>query len=170
MAEERPLHELIRPDWMNEADWQATLERIASPQRIKADAREHVERYLASRGEDGYRQELAPLPCLLITTIGHKSGQPRRTALNFLFLDDKYHVVGSLAGGAEHPAWAVNLQRNPQARVQVKDQEWEADVHLLSPEERTEIWPTLVKAMPLWDVFQQRTNRMFPVFTLTPRA
>lgn len=170
MAEERPLHELIRPDWMNEADWQATLERIASPQRIKADAREHVERYLASRGEDGYRQELAPLPCLLITTIGHRSGKQALTALNFLLLDGKYYVVGSLAGIGTDPVWARNLKANPQAWVQVKNHRWAADVHLLSAAERQAIWPTLVRTMPLWEVFQQRTDRPFPVFALAPKA
>lgn len=170
MAVEKPLSELVRPDWMSEVDWQATLERIDSLERIRADAREHVERYLATQGEDGYRQELAPLPCLLLTTIGHRSGNPACTALNFLLLDGKYHVVGSLAGSATHPAWARNLKRNPQAWVQVKDRRWEADVHLLTPEERAEVWPALVRMMPLWEVFQQRTDRMFPVFVLTPRA
>lgn len=170
MSYEKPLHELGKPDWISEADWQATLAKVGSMERIRADARAHVETYLATNGEQGYRQELAPLPCLLITTIGHRSGKPAITALNFLLREQKYYVVGSLAGSGTDPAWARNLQSKPQAWVQVKDSRWEADVHRLSDAERAAIWPTLVQAMPLWEVFQQRTDRPFPVFALARKT
>ena len=58
---------------------------------------------------------------LLITTIGRKSGQQITTALNFLQQGESYIVVGSLAGVAHDPSWALNLRENPQAWVQVKD-------------------------------------------------
>lgn len=170
MTREKPLHELVKPDWISEADWQETLQKIGSLERIRADAKAHVELYLATNGEQGYRQELAPLPCLLITTIGHRSGKQALTALNFMLLDGKYHVVGSLAGIGRDPVWAQNLKANPRAWVQVRDHRWEADVHLLGDAERAAIWPTLVKTMPLWEVFQQRTDRPFPVFELKPKT
>lgn len=170
MACEKPLHELTKPDWISEVDWQETLAKIGSLERIRSDARAHVELYLTTNGEQGYWQELAPLPCLLITTIGHRSGKQALTALNFLLLDGKYYVVGSLAGIGTDPVWARNLKANPQAWVQVKNHRWAADVHLLSAAERQAIWPTLVRTMPLWEVFQQRTDRPFPVFALAPKA
>ena len=170
MSHEKPLSELVKPDWISAPDWQATLEKVGSLERIRADARAHVATYLATNGEDGYHQELATLPCLLITTVGHKSGKQAMTALNFLLLDQKYYVVGSLAGIGTDPVWARNLKHTPQAWVQVKDQRWEAEVHQLGDAERAAIWPTLVKKMPLWEVFQQRTDRPFPVFALSPKA
>lgn len=169
MAYTKLLNELAKPDWMSNADWQATLERVESLDRIRADAKAHVATYLATGGEQGYRQELAPLPCLLITTIGRKSGREVTTALNFLCQGEKYIVVGSLAGSGEDPSWAQNLKNEPQAWVQVRDSRWEAEVQLLSGAERKKIWPSLVTAMPLWEVFQQRTDRPFPVFVLTPK-
>ena len=39
----------------------------------------------------------------------------------------------------------------------------------MGPEERKQAWPALIKAMPLWGVFEQRTDRLFPVFVLTPK-
>ena len=169
MVHVKPLSELTKPDWISEADWQATLERIESLDRIRADAKAHVETYLASGGKEGYRQELAPLPCLLITTIGRKSGKQVTTALNFVQQGEKCIVVGSLAGEGTDPSWALNLKSNAQAWVQVQDRKWEAQVQRLNDEERAAIWPSLVKIMPLWEVFQQRTDRLFPVFVLTPK-
>lgn len=169
VAYEKPLSELEKPDWISEEAWQATLAKVESMDRIRSDAKAHVETYLATNGREGYQQELAPLPCLLITTIGHKSGKQVITALNFVLRGEKYIVVGSLAGKGDDPAWAKNLKKTPQAWVQVKDKKWEAHVQLLTPEERAEIWPELVRVMPLWEVFQQRTDRLFPVFVLTPK-
>lgn len=165
----KPLSELEKPDWISEADWRATLERVESLDRIRADAKAHVETYLATGGKEGYRQELAPLPCLLITTIGRKSGKRVTTALNFVQQGNKHIIVGSLAGAGGDPGWALNLRSNNQAWVQVQDQKWDAQVQLLTEPERAAIWPSLVKIMPLWEVFQQRTDRRFPVFVLTPK-
>lgn len=169
MTHARPLSELVKPDWISAADWQATLERIESLDRIRADARAHVATYLATGGKEGYSQELAPLPCLLITTIGRKSGKQVTTALNFVQQGEEYIVVGSLAGHQDDPSWALNLKNDPRAWVQVKDRKWEAQVKQLSGEERAAIWPSLVRAMPLWEVFQQRTDRAFPVFVLSSK-
>jgi len=167
MAYEKRLDELVKPEWMSDPDWKVTLDVVESLDRIKSDAKAHVARYVASNGEDGYQMPWGVT--LLITTIGRKTGNKVTTALNFLQQGESYVVVGSLAGVAHDPGWALNLKQNPQAWVQVKDKKWEASVHLMDSAEREKAWPALLKAMPLWGIFEQRTDRKFPVFVLTPK-
>lgn len=163
----KPLHELQKPEWMSEADWKAALEKVESEERVKSDARAHVETYIATNGAEGYQMPWGV--ALLLTTIGRKSGQKVTTALNFLQQGESYVVVGSLGGAAHDPHWAQNLKKTPQAWVQVKDWKWEATVREIVGEERKRVWPELVKTMPLWGIFEPRTNRPFPIFVLTPK-
>lgn len=165
----KSLDELTKPDWMTEAQWQGTLQAVRNVEGIKQDAKAHVAAYLATNGEQGYFREGAPLPCLLITTIGRKTGNQVTTALNFIPQGENYLVVGSLAGNESDPAWALNLKQNPQAWVQVKADKWEAKVEQLSAAERDKVWPDMAKQMPMWDLFQQRTDRIFPVFLVKPQ-
>ncbi|MBK7904317.1 MAG: nitroreductase family deazaflavin-dependent oxidoreductase [Proteobacteria bacterium] len=167
MNYEKPLNELVKPDWLSEADWKLTLEKVESADRMRQDSKAHVELYRSTGGKEGY--ELGGCPCLLLTTIGRKSGNLVTTALNFLKHGESYVLVGSLGGTAEDPHWAKNLKQTPKASVQVKDQKWEADVREVTGEERAQLWPSLVKAMPLWGVFVERTDRPFPIFFLTPK-
>lgn len=164
----KSLDELVKPDWMTEEQWQGTLHSVRSVEGIKQDAKAHVEAYIRTNGEEGYFRPGAPLPCLLLTTIGRKSGNQVVTPLNFVEQGENYLVVGSLAGNENDPLWALNLKNNPQAWVQVKASKWEAKVEQLSSEEREKVWPGLCKVMPMWEFFQQRTDRPFPVFLVTP--
>ncbi|TAK53904.1 MAG: nitroreductase family deazaflavin-dependent oxidoreductase [Gammaproteobacteria bacterium] len=168
MAYEKPLNELAKPDWVSEEDWKLTLQKVASAEVMRKDAKAHLEIYQATGGKEGY--ELGGCAVLLLTTIGRKSGKQVTAPLNFLKHGESYVLVGSLGGTAEDPHWAQNLKKTPQAWVQVKDQRWEAEVREVTGEERAQLWPELVKAMPLWGVFVHRTDRQFPIFFLRPKT
>src|SRR5437870_4649907 len=58
-------------------------------------------------------------PVLLLTTIGRKSGQPQTAPLLYLKDEDRYVVVASKGGMADHPLWFKNLEANPQVDVEV---------------------------------------------------
>lgn len=167
MTYSKPLNELEKPDWMSEAEWKATLESVQSLNRIKSDAKAHLEAYVSSNGEVGYETPAGFF--LILTTIGRKSGERKSTPLSFMQEGENFYVVGSLAGSATDPQWAQNLEANPQAWVQVKDKKWEASVQKLGAEERKAIWPRVLKVLPQWGVFQKRTDREFPVFRLTQK-
>lgn len=167
MSYSKPLNELVKPDWMSDEAWKATLKTCASDDVIRRDAKAHVELYRRTGGKEGYT--LGGAPVLLLTTIGRKSGKEVIAPVNFLEEKEGYVVVGSLAGAAEDPHWAKNLKINPRAKVQIKDQIWEADVRQVRTEERADLWDRLVKTMPLWGVFVHRTDREFPIFILTPK-
>jgi F420H(2)-dependent quinone reductase len=167
MAYAKPLNELVKPDWMSEEGWKATLKTCASDEVIRRDAKAHVELYRRTGGKEGY--ELGGAPVLLLTTIGRKSGKQVIAPVNFLREAEGYVVVGSLAGAADDPHWAKNLKNDPRAWVQDKEQVFEADVRQVRSAERADLWPRLVKRMPLWGVFVHRTDREFPIFILTPK-
>jgi F420H(2)-dependent quinone reductase len=167
MAYSKPLNEMVKPDWLSDEAWAATLKACESDAVIRRDAKAHVELYRRTGGKEGY--ELGGAPVLLLTTIGRKSGNQVTTPVNFLREGAGYVVVGSLAGAAEDPQWAKNLKQDPRAWVQVKDQVWEAEVRMVTGDERAELWPRLVKTMPLWGVFVHRTDREFPIFILAPK-
>jgi deazaflavin-dependent oxidoreductase (nitroreductase family) len=54
---------------------------------------------------------------LLLTTTGRKSGKPRTTPLQFMQDGGAYVVVASNGGSERHPAWWLNLKREPSAAI-----------------------------------------------------
>jgi deazaflavin-dependent oxidoreductase (nitroreductase family) len=76
---------------------------------------------------------------LLLTTVGRKSGRPRRAVVDVLRHDaatDTYYVVS--AYGA-HSDWYRNLQANPTLRVQVRWRKFSARAATLPKEEAEEV-------------------------------
>jgi deazaflavin-dependent oxidoreductase (nitroreductase family) len=65
------------------------------------------------------RMRVQGMPVLLLTTLGAKTGKIRQTVLCWFpdsdtsDSDNSWLVVASGAGSAKHPAWFVNLARNP---------------------------------------------------------
>lgn len=168
----KPYSEIAKPDWMSDAEWKEVTEQMTTVDQVKRDAKAHLEAYLATNGEMGYDGrggKKINFSNLILTTIGRKSGQPRSTPLNFHQDGENYYLVGSLAGFETDPQWALNLKANPQAWLQVRDKKWEVVAQELKGEERKRMWPILCKTMPVWGLAQQRTDREFSLFLLTPK-
>src|SRR5262245_45194762 len=58
-------------------------------------------------------------PSLLLTTVGHKSGERRDITLFYGKSQGNFIVVASLAGAPQHPVWYKNLLAQPEAEIQV---------------------------------------------------
>ena len=58
-------------------------------------------------------------PVLVLTTVGRRSGQPRRTTVLYARDDGRLVVIGSNTGSERPPAWALNLLETPEAEVQI---------------------------------------------------
>jgi deazaflavin-dependent oxidoreductase (nitroreductase family) len=109
------------------------------------------------------------LPSLMLTATGAKSGQQRTTPLATKPEGDHWYVVGSNFGRDSHPAWTANLIANPDAEVSFKARDTPVRAHLLTAEEKAELWPRLVKFWPNYDVYTERSGRDLRVFRLDPR-
>lgn len=126
---------------------------------------EHVERYRATGGEEGYiwRRETT---ILLLTTNGRRSGEERTTPLIFREVDGSYVIVASKGGTPEHPDWYANLQADPHATVQIKGDVFEAMARTAGPEERERLWKLMAEVWPDYDAYQEKTDREIPVVLL----
>jgi len=58
-----------------------------------------------------------PVPIMLLTTTGAKSGQPRTLPLGYVVDGDDIILVASNYGKTSHPAWYHNLVANPRVEV-----------------------------------------------------
>lgn len=139
-----------------------------APQDVKDSptgwVKEHIDSYVRSGGEDGHLWHGAPT--LLLTTVGRKSGERRRTALIYGRDGDDYVIVGSYGGADRHPAWYLNLVENLDVELQVGDDVFAATAHTADAEERARIWPELTRIWPSYDDYQAKTEREIPVAVL----
>jgi len=54
------------------------------------------------------------LRLLRLTSVGARSGQPRRSTLGYFGESDRsWVIIGSAAGAAKHPAWIYNVAKHP---------------------------------------------------------
>jgi deazaflavin-dependent oxidoreductase (nitroreductase family) len=134
----------------------------------------HLTRYIATDGADGYLWDAAPgggkglVPTLLLTTTGRKSGNALTLPLIFGRSGPSYVVVASKGGAPTHPFWYLNLQANPEVRVQVKAEKFTARAHTADAAERALLWPKMVEIYAPYDQYQTKTDRQIPVVVLTP--
>lgn len=128
---------------------------------------EHIDRYLATDGEEGHDWE--GTQTLILTTTGRRSGEQRMHPLIYGRHGDDYLVVASKGGAPQHPAWYLNLEANPEVEIQVKGQKMRAQARTARPEERAELWPIMTKEWPAYDDYQRQTGREIPIVVLEPR-
>jgi deazaflavin-dependent oxidoreductase (nitroreductase family) len=128
---------------------------------------EHVDRYLATDGEEGH--DWRGTQTLILTTKGRRSGQQRQHPLIYGRHGDDYLVVASKGGAPRHPAWYLNLDANPDVEIQVKDNKIRARARTATPGEKAELWSIMTKEWPDYDGYQEKTDREIPVVVLEPR-
>ncbi len=125
---------------------------------------DHLKRYLATNGEDGH--EWRGTNTLALTTLGRRSGKPRRTMLIYGKDGDHYVVVASKGGAPEHPLWYENLAANPEVVVQVLADRFHARARTAVGEERARLWKTMAGIFPNYDEYRQKTSREIPIVVL----
>lgn len=126
---------------------------------------EHVDRYRATDGEEGYSWQRGTR-ILLLTTRGRKSGTERTTPLIFERDGDDYLIVASRGGTDEPPGWYLNLQAEPDVQVQVRGDVFRARARDATADEKPEMWRKMAAVWPDYDEYQQRTDRQIPVVVL----
>ena len=136
--------------------------------------KDHIARYVATDGADGYLWDASigggkgMVATLLLTTTGRKSGRVLTLPLIFGRSGADYVVVASKGGAPTHPAWYLNLQANPEVKVQVKAEKFTALAHTADGEERARLWPKMVEIYGPYAQYQTKTDRQIPVVVLKP--
>lgn len=129
---------------------------------------EHVKAYIDSGGEHGH--DWKGTQCLLLTTTGRKSGQPRVTPLIYAPDGDAYVIVASRGGDSRHPDWYFNLADDAEVEVQVKADVFTATARDAQGEERERLWTLMNGEWPDYAEYQKKTDRQIPVVVLERAA
>lgn len=106
------------------------------------------------------------VPTLFLTTTGRNSGEPRPTPLLYQPTGTGFVIVASKGGSDAHPAWFLNLEANPECKVQVGRFSYTATARVLSSEERPAYWEAMTRFWPGYTEYQSRTDREIPVVIL----
>jgi proline iminopeptidase len=134
---------------------------------------DHIRRYLATDGADGHLYDLTKagggvVPCLLLTTIGRRSGKPLLLPLIYGEAKGAYVIVASKGGAPDHPTWFLNLVAHPAVEIQVKDQHVKATARVAHGQERADLWRQMTAIYAPFTEYQTKTAREIPVVVLDP--
>src|SRR5712692_8294031 len=110
------------------------------------------------------------LKLLRLTTVGARSGQPRRSTLGYFAESDRaWVIIGSAGGAAKHPAWVYNLAKHPdQVWVELGGTKVKVRPESLKGEERASMWRRIVAAAPNYASYETKTDREIPLVRLVP--
>jgi deazaflavin-dependent oxidoreductase (nitroreductase family) len=129
-------------------------------------SREQAELYESSGGTKG--TTLRGMPVVLLTTRGNKSGKLRKTPLMRVEHEGRYAAVASFGGAPKHPVWYHNLVADPHVELQDGPVKQDMIAREVTGTEREEWWARAVAAFPPYAEYQEKTDRVIPVFVLEP--
>jgi deazaflavin-dependent oxidoreductase (nitroreductase family) len=129
-------------------------------------AREQVELYERSGGTKGTTMHGRPV--IILTMKGNRSGRIRKTPLMRVEHDGAYALVASLGGAPKHPVWYHNLIANPTVELQDGPVRQDMTARELHGDERQLWWDRAVEAFPYYAGYQEKTERLIPVFLAEP--
>lgn len=129
-------------------------------------AREQAERFEASGGTQA--NTLRGVPIIVMTSLGAKSGKLRKTPLMRVEHDGEYLAVASKGGDPKHPTWYHNVVAHPLVELQDGAVRKDYTARELSGPEREIWWERAVAVWPDYAGYQTKTDRLIPLFLLTP--
>ena len=141
-------------------------EYIPSPTKWVA---EQVERYESSGGTEALTLRNTGLPVIIVTNRGWKTGAVRKTPLMKVVDGKNYILVASQGGAPKHPLWYYNLKADPNVEIRDKTETYTMRVReVVDAHERQRLWPIAVAAYPPYQAYQDRTERLIPIFVAEP--
>jgi len=84
---------------------------------------------------------------------------------------DSWLICASKSGAATHPAWFINLAKNPdKVWLEVGNRKLKAAAELLKGKEREDALARIAVTAPRYGQYQKKTDREIPVIRLTPAS
>jgi deazaflavin-dependent oxidoreductase (nitroreductase family) len=128
-----------------------------------------VELYEVSGGTEGLTLRDTGLPVIIVTNRGRKTGAIRKTPLMKAMYGQNYILVASQGGAPTHPQWYFNLKAEPNVEIRDTTEVRKMRVReVTDPRERKRLWDIAVEAYPPYQEYQDKTNRVIPVFVAEP--
>ena len=130
---------------------------------------EQVELYERTNGAEGTTLRDTGLPCIIVTNMGNKSGAVRKTPLMRVVDGENYVLVASWGGAPKHPVWYYNLKADPKVEIRDIDKVQTMTVREVTDEtDKNRLWEIAVQAYPPYHDYQEKTDRVIPVFIAEP--
>ena len=130
---------------------------------------EQVKQYEGSGGTAGLTLRDTGLPVIIVTNRGRKTGAIRKTPLMRVTDGNNYILVASQGGAPKHPQWYHNLKADPNVEIRDETKVYPMRVReITDPAERERLWNLAVKAYPPYQDYQNKTDRLIPVFLAEP--
>jgi deazaflavin-dependent oxidoreductase (nitroreductase family) len=130
---------------------------------------EQVELYERSGGTEGLTLFNTGLPVIIVTNRGWKTGAIRKTPLMRVVDGKNYILVASKVGAPKHPFWYHNLKADPNVEIRDKTEVFAMRVREVEdPIERQRLWKLSVEAYPPYQEYQDKTDRVIPIFVAEP--
>jgi deazaflavin-dependent oxidoreductase (nitroreductase family) len=124
-----------------------------------------VELYEGSGGTDGLTLRDTGLPVIIVTNRGRKTGAVRKTPLMRAVDGNAYILVASQGGAPKHPFWYHNLKADQNVEIRDGEQVFSMRVREVADSaERQRLWKIAVDAYPPYQDYQEKTDRVIPVF------
>ena len=144
---------------------------VSPPNRLPVAARiaVRIHRFLyrSTGGLLGHRLP-GRLRCLLLTTVGAKSGLRRQTPLVYGRDGEALVLIASQGGLPTHPPWYHNLRAHPEVTVQVGRSTQLMIARDATDDERPRLWSMMVRTYGGYENYQRNTTRQIPVVVLDP--
>jgi deazaflavin-dependent oxidoreductase (nitroreductase family) len=104
---------------------------------------------------------------LLLHTIGAKSGKARLNPLATIADGEDYIIIASRGGAPTNPDWYHNLVANPEVKVEVGTEEFNAIAEITQEPERSQQYERMAGKFPAFADYQKNTERVIPVIRLS---
>jgi deazaflavin-dependent oxidoreductase (nitroreductase family) len=105
-------------------------------------------------------------PVLSLTTIGRRSGRPRSTVVACFTCGDDLAVAGMNLGVERNPNWALNLEANPAATIELGGKAIPLIAARAQGEQAELLWSRWVEVQPSAARFRDLAGREIPLFVL----
>ncbi|MCH7906520.1 MAG: nitroreductase family deazaflavin-dependent oxidoreductase [Chloroflexi bacterium] len=126
---------------------------------------EQVELYEGSNGTQGLTLRDTGLPVIIVTNRGRKTGAIRKTPLMRAKDGDNFILVASRCDAPKHPLWYHNLKAEPNVEIRDETEVYSMRVReVVDSAERQRLWDIAVAAFPPYQEYQDKTDRVIPVF------
>ena len=143
-----------------------TLEGEYEPSKQKW-VREQVAKYEATGGREANILRGRPeWPIVVITSKGAKSGKLRKNPVMRVEHDGVYAAIASYGGSPQHPVWYHNFVAHPEVELQDGPEPHLYRARIAQGEEREIWWKRSVDVYSPYAEYQEKTDRVIPVFLL----
>ena len=131
--------------------------------------KEHVERYEATDGEEGYDWQNGTT-ILLLHTTGRKSGKEYTHPLIFRESTATTSSSPPRAAPRRRPSGTATSRPNPTSRSRSRTRSSRRNARDGHADEKPALWEHMVEVWPDYAEYQKKTDREIPVVVLEPAA